>query len=447
MFDIAGHTLARLTRFRSAPAPSLLVAILAMVPGLLFGPPASAGGNCQAPPTGLVPLTELPTSPPLRYAGYDGGLYPNALNVRPVAHEAAGEFLATHIVPRDAAGNPDPAGRIVLLTIGLSNTSSESDAFITLSRADALRAPAVMIVNGAQGGASADLIADPTHPYWSLVGTRLAKAGVTPAQVQVLWLKEALASPTAQFPTHAEELQRDLAAIARNLHAMFPNARQCFVSSRTYGGYAVTTLNPEPYAYESAFSVKWLIEAQIDGAPELEYDPRRGAVAAPWLSWGPYLWADGKNARADGLTWICSDFGPDGTHPSPEGSDKVASLLVGFFRSDPVTAPWYRQPAPTGVDALPTAGSWTIRPARPNPFTDGLSIPLALESDAVVRAAVYTADGRRLRTLADRPLAAGSHTLTWDGRDDAGRETAPGVYFVRVTGAGKSRTAKVTRIR
>jgi hypothetical protein len=427
---------------------SLRASALVLLGALAFAPPAvQAAGNCQAPRTGLVPVTELAVSPLLSYAGYAGGLYPDSRNDRPAPHEAAGAFHGSHVTPRDAAGRADAAGLIGILTIGMSNTRNESDAFVKLSAADPLRSPAVRVVNGAEGGASADLIADPAHPYWSRVLMRVAQAGLTPAQVQALWINDAVPNPATPFPGHAQELQGYLAAIVRTAKAMFPNARQCFVSSRIYAGYATTTLNPEPYAYESAFAVKWLVQDQIAGAPELNHDPRRGAVLAPWIAWGPYLWADGTTAREDGLTWVCADFAPDGTHPSPEGSAKVGSLLVDFFRADPVTAPWYRRPAPTGVDVVPAAGAWAIEPARPNPFTDALSVPLSMESAATVQAAVYTADGRRLRTLADGRFAAGSHVLAWDGRDEAGRAVAPGVYFVRVRGAGEARTAKVTRIR
>lgn len=432
---------------RAAAPLRLPAAGIALAAILLLASGARAAGNCARTTTGLVPITELPSTPTMKYDGYLGGLYPGALNDLPASHETSGLFYAGRTVPRDASGKPDPAGRIGILTIGMSNARNESDAFVALAGADALRDPAVVAVNGAEGGASADVIRDPAHPYWSRVLTRVAQAGLTPEQVQALWVMDAVKNPTAPFPLDAEQLQQDLTAIVQILNAMFPNARLCFVSSRIYAGYAVTDLSPEPYAYESGFAVKWLIEAQINGAPELNYDPRRGTVAAPWLAWGPYTWADGLHARADGLTWTCTDFGSDGTHPSIQGSEKVGSMLVDFFRSDPVTASWYLRSAPTGVDALPPAGSWTIRPARPNPFTEGISIPLALDASAVVHAAVYGADGRRLRTLADGRLGAGTHTLQWDGRDDGGRATAPGVYFVRISGAGESRTAKVTRIR
>ena len=57
-----------------------------------------------------------------------------------------------------------------------------------------------------------------------------------------------------------------------------------YLSSRTYGGYATTPLNPEPYAYESAFAVKWLIKQQIKGDSALNCDPSNDPIKAPWLS-------------------------------------------------------------------------------------------------------------------------------------------------------------------
>jgi hypothetical protein len=172
---------------------------------------------------------------------------------------------------------------------------------------------------------------------------RLSSNGLTAQQVQVIWLKEARSSvqPDEVFPEDAQILQDQLRDIVQIAQTNFPNLKIIYLSSRIYAGYASTDLSPEPEAYQSGFGVKWLIEAQINGDPALNYDAAQGSVLAPWLAWGPYLWADGETPRSDGLIWRCSDFVDDGTHPSNDGAAKVAGMLQAFFRSEETAVPWY----------------------------------------------------------------------------------------------------------
>src|SRR5262249_39785778 len=149
------------------------------------------------------------------------------------------------------------------------------------------------------------------------------------------------AGPSSGFPAYARTLQSELATIVRLLPKRFPNVKLVYLSSRTYGGYATTKLNPEPYAYESGFSVKWLIEDQLKGKAELNYDPAKGKVVAPWLSWGPYLWANGEKKNGEGLSSARGDFGPDGTHHTTQGTRKMGERLLMFFKSDSTAKPWF----------------------------------------------------------------------------------------------------------
>jgi hypothetical protein len=277
---------------------------------------------------GVTPLTELGRG---QYKGEEGGLYPGGSNTPPAKHLAAGVKLAHEIVPLDADGNPSPNGKIVLITTGMSNTTMESKAFIKLASGDPELNPHLVILDGAQGGQTAKVIANPEANYWKVDEQRLAEAGLSAKQVQAAWLKQANAGPTQPFPEEAKKLEEDIRADIKNLTAHFPNLKQVFLSSRIYAGYASTPLNPEPHAYETAFADKWLIAEQIAGKSDLR----------PWLAWGPYLWGDGMNPRKDGLTWTREDLGADGTHPSPQGQVKVAKLLLAFFKTDPTTKPWF----------------------------------------------------------------------------------------------------------
>ncbi len=280
--------------------------------------------------TGHVPLTD-PTAK--THHGEAGGLYPNSQNTPPPAHAAAGLKLGRAIAPLDADGKPAPDGKIVLLSVGMSNATQEFSAFQRLAASEPTLNPRLVLVDGAQGGQTAAVTAKADANYWTVTAQRLKAAGVTTAQVQVVWLKQANAGPTQSFPAEARKLQADIAQTLRNLAAKFPNLKVAYLSSRTYGGYAVTPLNPEPHAYETGFAVKWLIADQIAG--------KDSAPATPWLAWGPYLWTDGTKSRADGFAWTRDDCAADGTHPSEAGRRKVAELLLKFFKNEPTAQSWF----------------------------------------------------------------------------------------------------------
>ncbi len=311
-----------------------------------------AAADCTLTSTGKTPLNDLG---PALYLGEQGGLYPGGTNTIPAAHLAAGAAIAQAIVPLAADGTSDPAnGRVVLVSLGMSNTTQEfasrgPGAFKPRSDADPSRNPKVTVVDCARGGQAAKEWLDPDGLAWTSALQRLSNAGVTPAQVQVMWLKLAERSsdiPDKTFPAHARFHADRLATILRMAKARFPNLRLVFMSSRTRAWRdEVNALNPEPIAYEENFSVKWVIQRQIDGAADLNYDPARGAVLAPFLAWGPYLWIDGDVPRSDGLTWPCSDVVDDFTHPSEAGVWKVGDQLTAFFRGDPLAAPWYLRPS------------------------------------------------------------------------------------------------------
>jgi hypothetical protein len=160
--------------------------------------------------------------------------------------------------------------------------------------------------------------------------------------VQTAWVKLANKGPTGELTDHGRKLQQDTVAVVQNAKTRFPNLRIVYLGSRIYGGYAMSALNPEPYAYESAFVVRWLIQDQMKGSPELNWDASRGSVKAPLLVWGPYMWADGTKPRAsDKLVYTRDDFAGDGTHPSDAGRDKVARQLLDFCKTDALAKSWF----------------------------------------------------------------------------------------------------------
>lgn len=94
------------------------------VPARVFVALAAAmvGVAASHPAQEMVPLTDMGER---TYDGIPGGLYPNASNVPPAEHAAVGVQRAQSVQPLDSDGRPDPNGRYVLLSIGMSNTTQE----------------------------------------------------------------------------------------------------------------------------------------------------------------------------------------------------------------------------------------------------------------------------------------------------------------------------------
>jgi hypothetical protein len=296
--------------------------------------------GCSQTSVGFVPLTDLGAD---LYEGEQGGLYPNGQNTPPADHFAAGLAQAQAIQPLAADGSPSADGKIGFISVGMSNAALEFNAFLRLANDDPAKNESVVLVNGAQGGWTSNKLAEaPNAEYWQVLDQRLTDNGLTPAQVQVVWLKEARGGVKNEpFPQEPQILQTQLQSVVQIIQARYPNVKIVYLASRIYGGYATGPLNPEPIAYHSGFAVKWLIEAQINGEPQLNYDPARGVVQAPWLAWGPYFWADGLTPRSDGLTWACDEFADDGTHPGDPARDKVADMLLDFFKTDETAKVWF----------------------------------------------------------------------------------------------------------
>ncbi|HTC45764.1 MAG TPA: hypothetical protein VK722_00455 [Candidatus Aquilonibacter sp.] len=302
-----------------------------------------------------VPLTDLGAG---KYKGFQGGLYENGTNEVPHDHAADGLALAAQVKPI--------RGNFVLLAIGMSNTVIEFRGFQALVNSENRVNHATMVVlNGAKGSMTGCFWRFATenpilggcraprfihNQYDRIRDEVLTPAGLSEDQVEVIWVNNANPRPDVALPASDAEAyvyEKQIGEMARAARARYPNLKLMFISSRIYAGYASVPLNPEPYAYEYGFSVKWLIQAQIEQMRSGKVDPIAGDLdykkgVAPWIAWGPYLWADGTVPRTDGLTWKASEFQEDGTHPNKDGVDKVAHSLEDFFMTS-AYATWFKK--------------------------------------------------------------------------------------------------------
>jgi hypothetical protein len=95
---------------------SLLIALIGLL--ALPGTHAAVRANCSQTSEPMTPLTDLGKK---RYHGYQGGLYASGKNTPTPVYLKKGLAAAKRVHPID--------GRIVLLSIGMSNTTQEFSAF------------------------------------------------------------------------------------------------------------------------------------------------------------------------------------------------------------------------------------------------------------------------------------------------------------------------------
>ncbi|MFC1572961.1 right-handed parallel beta-helix repeat-containing protein [Candidatus Eisenbacteria bacterium] len=116
---------------------------------------------------------------------------------------------------------------------------------------------------------------------------------------------------------------------------------------------------------------------------------------------------------------------------------KLTSVDEAGNESDPV-----EPEVSTDVNAEFVPMVWPNLCGSPNPFGSETAVRFNLPEATSVAVTIHSSDGRRVKTLADEMMPAGSHEIHWDGRDHSGHPVASGVYLIRLI-AGSSRKCRV----
>jgi hypothetical protein len=101
--------------------------------------------------------------------------------------------------------------------------------------------------------------------------------------------------------------------------------------------------------------------------------------------------------------------------------------------------------APLEPDRAPSA--LELLPNAPNPVLDRTEIPFTLPEAQAVTLAIYDIQGRRVRSLLNGPLSAGTHRVSWDRTDDRGRRVGSGIYYYRLMVGGRSLKRRLVALR
>ncbi len=104
--------------------------------------------------------------------------------------------------------------------------------------------------------------------------------------------------------------------------------------------------------------------------------------------------------------------------------------------------------AAVGIDNWGSAqDQLAVLPCHPNPFHSSTAITFFLPRTQRMDLSVYTVGGRRIATLFSGVLASGTRSMTWMGRDDAGRSVSSGTYFYHLTTDEGTRVGKMLLVR
>ncbi len=122
-------------------------------------------------------------------------------------------------------------------------------------------------------------------------------------------------------------------------------------------------------------------------------------------------------------------------------SDNDGDIGEGFYIDD-VEVTGGGPPPMFIAEAEPKTRTRLQLLAHPNPFSRRLSLQLTGCWNEAVRACVYDAAGRQVRTFAVH-AGKGRAAWVWEGVDDAGRKLPAGAYFVQVRSGAETRLAKV----
>lgn len=151
--------------------------------------------------------------------------------------------------------------------------------------------------------------------------------------------------------------------------------------------------------------------------------------------------------------WLSDDLAvwEDYTGDLPQHDWPFNSLVAhdGWFFKTGGSVTEYRapQPAATAADEDAPNAAALVLTAHPNPFRPRTTLRFAVPRPGHVRLSIFDVAGRLVRTLVNESRPAGQHSVSWEGRDEAGRSVASGVYLYRMEAGDFVATQRIVRLR
>ena len=152
-------------------------------------------------------------------------------------------------------------------------------------------------------------------------------------------------------------------------------------------------------------------------------------------------------------TWTLAGVCTPNTCPQPTGSccalDGTCTVTTQPDCSEVWVVSGGCEPSTCFASGLGDAELVTILGihATPNPFTGSVALRIAGPRATAARILIFNAAGRLVRTPWKGTLTGRAFTVSWDGRDESGREVPAGVYLIRAQGTSGSAVRRLVLIR
>jgi len=135
---------------------------------------------------------------------------------------------------------------------------------------------------------------------------------------------------------------------------------------------------------------------------------------------------------------------------SVESSLPIVSLQNGLTGSDLPAELFYHENAvwvAQAADLMQAPRNFALRQNYPNPFNPTTSIRFELPQECNLQLVIYNLRGQAIRTLVEGKKKAGYYDISWDGRDQSGKQVASGVYLVRLQAGSFVQVIKMSLIK
>jgi hypothetical protein len=190
----------------------------------------------------------------------------------------------------------------------------------------------------------------------------------------------------------------------------------------------------ESFPAGSMSTIQWNVSDNV-GVDSVNVDVSFNGAAGPWLR--IVHGVSGTNSA----TWMVPDRGSDSALVRVTGFDHAlnqsADASNNLFQVVPSSA----------LDApLPGTAVLSFSPPRPNPSQNRVTLRFSLPGASDAQLELLDLSGRRLWSWQQDALAAGEHTLEWDGRLSNGARAGLGIYWMRLGTTFGTRTVKVLRL-